>query len=220
VSYGIIYKATGPGRKVYVGQTTKTIQQRKTRHRKDANKNKDDFRFYNAVREYGIDGFVWEQIDTAESREELDRKEIEWIIHYDSTNPDKGYNLRLGGSRGKHNDESRKKMTDWQIGRINSSESNEKRRETLKGRIPYWLIGKKLTPEHIKKVVEANRGKLHASIRGEKNKKSKITEETARNIKIDIQNGMKNSSIAQKYGISRFIVQGIKSGKNWAWLEI
>ena len=72
--YGIIYKVTNlQNGKVYIGQTIRTLNQRRTQHIYDA-RNSCSFYFHNAIRKYGEDSFVWEQIDSAETAEELEQK--------------------------------------------------------------------------------------------------------------------------------------------------
>lgn len=50
---------------------------------------------------YGTDNFVFEEIEEA-TEELLDEREKFWISYYDSSNPQKGYNLTIGG-QGKRN---------------------------------------------------------------------------------------------------------------------
>jgi len=49
---------------------------------------------------------------------------------------------------------------------------------------------------------------------------NKITEETARQIKTDLQAGMKSRDVAEKYGVSKNIADNIKYGTAWAWLTV
>lgn len=52
----------------------------------------------NSMIKYGVQNFIVEPIyDLAYSIEELNRKEELYISEFDSTNRDKGYNIRLGG---------------------------------------------------------------------------------------------------------------------------
>ena len=102
--YGIIYKATFPNGKVYIGQTTRTLEQRKSEHYK-ASKNKKNagykYPFYCAIRKYGWNELKWELIDTGENKKELDEKEIYWIEYYHcyiGFSNSNGYNLTLGGA--------------------------------------------------------------------------------------------------------------------------
>ena len=67
----IIYKVTNKvNGKIYIGQTVRTLEQRKWQHL-DAAKNGCKTHFYNAIRKYGEDNFVFEIIDEASSLEEL-----------------------------------------------------------------------------------------------------------------------------------------------------
>lgn len=52
---------------------------------------------YRAMRRHGLDKFQFEVIDTSETLESANEKEIALIAQYDTTNPSKGYNLALGG---------------------------------------------------------------------------------------------------------------------------
>lgn len=77
----IIYKITClVTNKVYIGQVVnKTIQQRFDRHIKCAFDKNNGFskrcHLSRAIRKYGKDNFIIEQIDTASSQEELNEKE-------------------------------------------------------------------------------------------------------------------------------------------------
>ena len=80
--YGIIYKVTNNvNQKVYIGQTTTSLEERKYRHIYRAENELDitHTHFINAIRKYGINAFIWEEIDSANTREELDEKEIKNI---------------------------------------------------------------------------------------------------------------------------------------------
>jgi len=54
--------------------------------------------FHKAIRKYGWDSFIWEVECYCSSKEELDEKEIEFIVEYDChVSSGKGYNLTKGG---------------------------------------------------------------------------------------------------------------------------
>ena len=95
--YGIIYKVTNQENdKVYIGQTIQTLQERKNKHYYKARQENDyNTHFINALRKYPENSFTWEIIDTANSQEELDKKEKEWIAYYNSV--EEGYNTKDGG---------------------------------------------------------------------------------------------------------------------------
>lgn len=86
-----IYKITNiQNNKVYVGQTIRPIKNRFHRHIRDAMNNILDTHFARAIRKYGPENFIIEQIDSAESQDELNQKEQYWIRYYNSVNS--GYN--------------------------------------------------------------------------------------------------------------------------------
>ena len=90
--YGVIYLVTNKANgKVYVGQTTRGIVERWQGHcRGDSY----CFALSGAIKKYGKESFSIEVIDSASSKEELDRKEVLHISAYGSASRDKGYNLR------------------------------------------------------------------------------------------------------------------------------
>lgn len=86
-----IYKITNiRNNKVYIGQTIRPIKQRFHRHLNDAVNNILDTHFARAIRKYGKDNFIIEEIDTAQTQDELNQKEQYWIKFYNSV--EEGYN--------------------------------------------------------------------------------------------------------------------------------
>ena len=95
--YGYIYKIGFPNGKVYIGLTTRTLRRRKTEHKWEA-KNGNPRYVYNAIRKYNmVDTLELIVIDTAETRDELCRKETEQIEIHQSCNKEYGYNGTRGG---------------------------------------------------------------------------------------------------------------------------
>jgi group I intron endonuclease len=140
--YGIIYKAVGPGGKVYIGQTTKTLAIRKGQHKFRAKKQDRRYPFGIALLDEGFDAFAWEAIDQADTPEDLDQKEKAWIAHYDSMNPERGYNGTDGGHNASLSEEARRKLSE--------AKSGEK----------HPFFGKNLSSEHRQKIGEAQKGKV------------------------------------------------------------
>lgn len=91
----IIYKAenTFTG-EVYVGATTKLLVERKNDHLQKSNKGSDIF-FHQAINTCGYDSFVWTEVDSAITLNDLAEKETEYICMYDSFQ--NGYNSDKGG---------------------------------------------------------------------------------------------------------------------------
>lgn len=86
--------------KKYIGQTTKTLNERFSQHKKDArNKNHNKCKLYIAFNEIGIDKFYCEVLEDNVPDEKLIEKEMHYIEVFDSCN--NGYNTRKGGKGGR-----------------------------------------------------------------------------------------------------------------------
>ena len=91
----IVYKVTNQETgKSYIGVTTRSIEERKADHIQKANKGTRGH-FQEAIATYGADAFKWEQIDSANSTNELAEKERQYILQYNSK--EQGYNSDSGG---------------------------------------------------------------------------------------------------------------------------
>ncbi len=110
---GIIYKATGPSGKSYIGQTQFSLEHRKSIHKAHARYFiKGKSHFYNAIRKYGFNSFTWETIFIEVPLSKLDWYEIWTIQLFDSLK--KGYNSTIGGrgNRGfRHKYSTKQKMS-------------------------------------------------------------------------------------------------------------
>jgi group I intron endonuclease len=94
----IIYKCQNKiSGKVYIGQTIKSLTNRIEQHIKVANR-KSKSKFHKALISYGIDNFDWIIIDTANTKDELNKLEIDYIQKYNCI--DDGYNMVDGGTGG------------------------------------------------------------------------------------------------------------------------
>jgi hypothetical protein len=98
MSYGSIYKILFPNGKHYIGQTKRLLKHRQKEHRRRAKKG-DTTYLYNALRKYDMeDTLELVEIDTADNQEELDEKEIGYILSYNSFDREYGYNGTIGGA--------------------------------------------------------------------------------------------------------------------------
>lgn len=118
-----IYKHTAPNGKVYIGQT---CQKPENRFGKDGYRYKGCTIFYNAIQKYGFDNFKHEILFDNLTQEEANKKEIELIREYRSNERDFGYNIQDGGHNGSPSEETRRKMSEWQIGKALSDETRQK----------------------------------------------------------------------------------------------
>lgn len=91
----IIYCATSPNGKRYIGLTGETLEKRKYRHIKDSKNSQ--YRFHKAIRKYS-DLIVWSEIETdIKSLEIASDREKFYIDLYKTHDFNFGYNCTLGG---------------------------------------------------------------------------------------------------------------------------
>lgn len=92
-----IYKITNRiNNKGYIGKTSLTIEQRWAEHQKDAMSSQKNHRpLYSAIRKYGIENFIVEQIEEVSTDKEACEREIFWIEYYGTFK--NGYNATKGG---------------------------------------------------------------------------------------------------------------------------
>lgn len=88
---GFIYKITNKvNGKSYIGQTRYTIEFRWRQHQHK----KDNAYFHNAIKKYGAENFIVEQLEEC-NVEDLNNREIYYIAKYNTFQD--GYNLTIGG---------------------------------------------------------------------------------------------------------------------------
>ena len=152
---GIVYKATGPTGKVYIGKTMQLLHRRKICHKSNAfNKNVESYNshFYKAIRKYGFNAFKWKVVLKDIPEDKLSKIEMKMIKNLDTVKY--GYNSTEGGEGSigfKHSEESKRKMSKSSKGQFVSEETKKKLSEMRKG--------KKKSKEHIEKIRLSNIGK-------------------------------------------------------------
>lgn len=127
--------------KVYVGQTSNSLNVRFNQHCATGSY---CVKLSRALKKYGRKSFVIELLECVDSQKLADKLEIKYINLFDSINS--GYNLKSGGSFGKHSIETKKKMSLSKLG--------VKRPDISKA-----MKGKKRSKEFCKKVSLAKKGK-------------------------------------------------------------
>lgn len=121
--FGIIYLATFPNGKMYVGQTICDLEHRKNQHRNEADRGEGST-FHKAINKYGFNNIKWEVIDSGSNQKELDDKEKYYIKKYRTFTGYrncKGYNRTLGGEgvRGLiHSKDTRTKISNSLKGKL------------------------------------------------------------------------------------------------------
>ena len=145
---GIIYcyHCITTGKK-YIGKTLYE-RKRKEDHKYNASKGKFS-KFYNAVRKYGWDNFVYGIIEMIESNL-LEEKEKFYIEKYNTFNS--GYNMTIGGDGKfgwKASPETKEKMRNANIGKVLSEEVRRKLVSQKKDVLEILLV--KSTQKKLKK---------------------------------------------------------------------
>ena len=170
----IIYKITNKiNGKVYIGQTTKTLEWRWKHH---CNVKSCCTYLRKALDKYGVENFTIEQIDSAVTQDELNEKERYWIKHYNSLAPN-GYNLTSGGEHPTVTDVTREKLSTIRKGKRPHAFDDtfrQKISEIAKTRVGEKnpMYGRKHTEEARKRMSEVNIGRVSP------NKGKKLSEET------------------------------------------
>lgn len=122
----LIYKITNKiNGRVYIGQTIRTLKQRFTAH---CTRNGCRSYIGKAIKAHGKDNFTIEEIDTASSLEELNKKEIYWIKYYNSTDLSVGYNLTYGGDNRVMLDSTKEKIANAHKGKPKPPMSEERKK--------------------------------------------------------------------------------------------
>ena len=153
----IIYKATNIENGVsYIGQTKRTLEIRKRGHEK-ASSNGSSTHFHNALRKYGFTSFIWEVLQNAETKEQLDELEKYYISLYrdivgvyNICPGGTGTNLfgELNGMYGKsHTEEAKRKMSENRKG-LTCDEKNGMygKRHTEEAKLKVSIANKNKTP--------------------------------------------------------------------------
>jgi len=171
---GIIYRATGPTGKVYIGKTIQNFDVRKRMH-KNASNNKNsinyDCHFYRALRKYGIDVFVWDILYDNIPIQYLNHME-QWMISMHNSFKC-GYNSTLGGEGALGRVVSEKEREMISLRQTGSGNSFYGKTHTsvvvanMRARLSCFVgpkhpqYGKKLSEETKKKISERLSGEKH-----------------------------------------------------------
>ena len=146
--------------RVYIGITSKKPEQRWLNGRGYEKSKK----FYNAILKYGWNSFEHIILESGLTKDQAEKREVELIAEYDSTNRFKGFNVALGGSCCVPlSEEVKEQLREKATGRKASEDTKLKMSKTRKGR--------KQSDEHIKHRAATRIG-THLS--EEKKKKRKI----------------------------------------------
>ena len=222
--YGYIYKITNKANgKMYIGQTNGTVSARFNRHIKLSATNNEVL--YRAIRKYGVDNFIVETIDTANSKVQLDDKESFWIEKlktFIGFIDCKGYNMTLGG--------------DGRKGGSLSQETVIKIKEMLRDtNLSCADIGNKfnISGRNVSSIHEGyiygyinvenytHGSKRDIALRGERSPNTDfITEDVIKIKEVLRDTNLDYKEIAEMFDTNSNIIGRIYRGERWEWLEV
>lgn len=199
-----IYKITNLiNGKSYIGQTVNYNKRMKTHISKLKANTHHNEHLQRAWNLYGEENFSFEPIVEC-SIANLDKLEIAAMKEYDSVNS--GYNLIDGGQRFRSfSPELRKKLSNSLKGRKFS--------DTHKRRISASQKGKVIKPESIEKSKATN--KINRANAGDKNPNAMISDETAKQIILDLRDNLPVSFLVLKYNASQETVYNLMYNKTY-----
>lgn len=172
--------------KTYIGQTIRNDINERWKYHKYEDKRYVGQILYNAYKKYGHDNFEYKIICICFD-EDTNKYEQEYIKKYNSIYPN-GYNLLEGGLNRKHNEYTKKIISD-----------------KLKG-INHPNFGKKLSEKHVSNIKKAN--KKNNLIDITVNKQKNLSDKTKLKIKQKISEYVKSSSTfyINKYDINKNLI--------------
>lgn len=177
--YQIAHRPSG---KKYIGQTTQKLSTRWQQHYTKSH----CVKLYSAIKKHGIELFDITILETCETLDQLNEREIHWIKELNTLSPN-GYNLIMGGDNRVISDETRERLSNSLKGKKRSPEAREilsiaalkrppvsaetrqkisiackgkKRSDKEKIKISERLIGRPVSEETRKKIRDSNIGKL------------------------------------------------------------
>lgn len=122
--------------KCYVGQTVQTLEKRWKRHCWQSTQQSSRMAISKALSVHGIESFELTLLQTCDDQQSLNAAEQAWIAKLNTLAPH-GYNLTTGGNmKGHLSDESKRKISVANQGRIRSVETKEKLSISHQGWIP------------------------------------------------------------------------------------
>ena len=125
-----IYKITNKiNNKIYIGQTWNSLKERFSDHKKPSSTN--CIKLNRAIKKYGVFNFYIELLEECYSQNDADALEKEYIQKYNCITC--GYNIKEGGSYGKHSEESKRKIGAAHKGKIISKETRDKISAAISG---------------------------------------------------------------------------------------
>ena len=163
MAYGLIYLVTNTvNGKRYVGQTTRTLEERWREHKAY----KRTTVLWYAIRKYGPENFTIKPLACADDQRQLDVLEEQLIQEYGTLTKGAGYNRRGGGGHGACPESVRRKISQATRGRVpwnagRKTGPNPAHSARMKGRVP-WSKGRPASQAQREKQSAIMRGRDYA----------------------------------------------------------
>lgn len=221
----IVYEAKFPNGKRYIGLTTKSLQRRKAEHKHHSGRSSR--KVYNAIRKYGWENVTWKVLATCFTEEEMRNKEKYFIKKFRTLEIEFGYNHREGGDGGRHDEQTKKKISlmnsaenngmygkeAWNKGKSLTKEHKENLSRAHKGQVP-WNKGKTLPKRGPRS--ESVKRKISKSNSGEKNGQAKLTCSVVKQIREMYSTGnYKQKELSQIFCLTPERISRIVNNKVW-----
>ena len=201
----IIYKIINKiNKKIYIGQTTRTLEERKKSYKYEKGRP-----IAHAIKKYGFENFDFQINDTATNMKDLNDKEEEWIEKTNARHKGIGYNIAFGGLNCLASKETKEKISKASSGSKNGFYGRKHTAETkekFKHRSSWWY-GKKHTEETKKKMSKAQKG-LKKPEEAVKKRIKLNAEEVNKVIKL-YKKGHIYSYMAKKFNVSNSTIGNI-----------
>lgn len=189
-----IYKIISPNNRVYIGQSI-NIEKRFKDYK--FLKSKLQRLLHRSFLKYGVENHVFEIVEEC-LIEQLNERERYWQEHYDVLNVEKGLNLKYtetSDRSGILSEESKKKVSIGNTGKIRTDEHKNK------------------TSEILKEYYSNNKHPIKGFKRGTCN--NKLQKKDVLEIRVLLKQGKTVLEISKQFNVSKATIQQIKEGKTW-----
>lgn len=212
MSIGIYKIENKQSHKCYIGQSI-NIEKRWAEHKRAALNNYDDTYIHRALRKYGVDNFIFKIVELCD-KEELNKKEIEWINKLDTFQ--NGYNCTTGGyyciTKNQGENHSNAKITNQDVYNIREQRLKGKTRKDV-----YQQFKNKLSKTGFQHIWEGDRfTNIHMDVY--KNnpviRKPQLSDSQVKQLRQDARKGMSKKELIAKYKIDRRTVERIIQNKS------
>ena len=154
-----------------------------------------------AITKYGKTNFVCEVLESCETQDKLNEREIYWIKKFDAVASENFYNISIGGTGGDLGYLANKKRSETITGHVVSDTTKRKMRESA--------LGHTVSNETRQKLRHANLGKIVSEETKQKIRKSMVGKNAGD------ANGSKKSEVREKLKLLNSGENNPNFGKHW-----